>query len=131
MPDAYKEILDVRIKLEKHFKDMQDFEFTVENNKLYMLQTRNGKRTGLAAVRIAVELNKKNLSTKRQHLRKSLRIQSQVYWLPYLIKQSSKRLKHLLTVFLPVLVQPLVEFASLLKKQKVLWLKAVMQFFAG
>jgi pyruvate,orthophosphate dikinase len=58
MPKAHKELEKVRRKLEKHFRDMQDFEFTVEDNVLYMLQTRNGKRTGLAAVRIAVEMNK-------------------------------------------------------------------------
>jgi pyruvate,orthophosphate dikinase len=51
----------VQKKLEKHFKDMQDFEFTIENEKLYMLQTRNGKRTGLAAVRIATEMVKERL----------------------------------------------------------------------
>ena len=45
-----------RSKLEKHYKDMQDFEFTVQDGTLYMLQTRNGKRTGPAAVRIAVEM---------------------------------------------------------------------------
>ena len=56
MPHAHKELEVVRAKLEKHFKDMQDFEFTIEDNELYMLQTRNGKRTGVAAVRIAVEM---------------------------------------------------------------------------
>lgn len=56
MPEAYRELNDIRSTLEKHFKDMQDFEFTIESNTLYMLQTRNGKRTGLAAVRIAVEM---------------------------------------------------------------------------
>jgi pyruvate,orthophosphate dikinase len=70
MPDAYKELEAVRIKLEKHFKDMQDFEFTVQNHKLYMLQTRNGKRTGLAAVRIAVELNKERLIDQQTALKK-------------------------------------------------------------
>ena len=54
MPKAYRELEDVRASLEKHFHEMQDFEFTVENGKLFMLQTRNGKRTGVAAVRIAV-----------------------------------------------------------------------------
>ena len=55
MPAAYKELLEVRDILETHFKDMQDLEFTVEDNRLFILQTRNGKRTGMAAVRIAVE----------------------------------------------------------------------------
>jgi len=56
MPKAHAELVTVCKTLESRFKDMQDFEFTVEDNKLYMLQTRNGKRTGLAAVRIAVEM---------------------------------------------------------------------------
>ena len=65
MPKAFKELLAIRKKLEHHFKDMQDFEFTIEENKLYMLQTRNGKRTGLAAVRIAVEMNKEKFMDEK------------------------------------------------------------------
>ncbi len=61
MPNAHAELEAVRQKLERHFKDMQDFEFTVEDNKVYMLQTRNGKRTGLAAVRIAAEMVEEKL----------------------------------------------------------------------
>jgi pyruvate,orthophosphate dikinase len=61
MPNSFKDLEKVRSKLEKHFKDMQDFEFTVEKGKLFILQTRNGKRTGLAAVRIAVEMQKERL----------------------------------------------------------------------
>ena len=61
LPKPFKELTAVQKKLEKHFKDMQDFEFTIEDEKLYMLQTRNGKRTGLAAVRIAVEMVKERL----------------------------------------------------------------------
>ncbi len=61
MPHAFRELQQIRKKLEKHFKDMQDFEFTVEDNHLYMLQTRNGKRTGLAAIRIAVEMVRERL----------------------------------------------------------------------
>ncbi|MFA6564896.1 MAG: pyruvate, phosphate dikinase [Verrucomicrobiia bacterium] len=61
MPAAHAELEVVRQKLEKHFKDMQDFEFTIEDKKLYMLQTRNGKRTGFAAVRIAVEMVEEKL----------------------------------------------------------------------
>ena len=56
MPKAYEELVDIRQKLEEHYKDMQDFEFTIENEKLYMLQTRNGKRTGKAAVKMAVDM---------------------------------------------------------------------------
>ncbi|WP_202947222.1 pyruvate, phosphate dikinase [Zavarzinella formosa] len=61
MPHAYKELEGVRKTLESHFKDMQDFEFTIQDGKLFMLQTRNGKRTGVAAVRIACEMVKEKL----------------------------------------------------------------------
>jgi pyruvate,orthophosphate dikinase len=61
MPAAYKQLLEIREKLEKHYKDMQDIEFTVQDNSLYMLQTRTGKRTGSAAVRIAVEMVREGL----------------------------------------------------------------------
>jgi pyruvate,orthophosphate dikinase len=61
MPKAHKELEAIRAKLEKHFRDMQDFEFTIEERKVFMLQTRNGKRTGLAAVRIACEMVKEKL----------------------------------------------------------------------
>src|SRR5262249_9991656 len=61
MPHAYEELEDIRGILEKHFKDVQDFEFTIEEGEVFMLQTRNGKRTGLAAVRFAVEMEKEKL----------------------------------------------------------------------
>ena len=61
MPHAYKELEGVRKSLETHFKDMQDFEFTIQDGTLFMLQTRNGKRTGVAAVRIACEMVKEKL----------------------------------------------------------------------
>ena len=61
MPAAYTELERIRQVLEKHFRDMQDFEFTIEDGRVYMLQTRNGKRTGFAAVRIAVEMVKEKL----------------------------------------------------------------------
>lgn len=61
MPDVYRQLLDVREKLEKHFKDMQDIEFTVERGKLWVLQTRAGKRTGLAALRIALDMFREQL----------------------------------------------------------------------
>ena len=70
MPKAFKELLAIRKKLENHFKDMQDFEFTIEENKLYMLQTRNGKRTGMAAVRIAVEMNKERFMDEKTAVQK-------------------------------------------------------------
>jgi pyruvate,orthophosphate dikinase len=61
MPEAAKELEKVRQTLESHFRDVQDFEFTIEEGKVFMLQTRNGKRTGLAAVRFAVEMEKEGL----------------------------------------------------------------------
>ncbi|NNM85583.1 MAG: pyruvate, phosphate dikinase [Phycisphaerales bacterium] len=61
LPEAYAELLRVKDVLEKHFRDVQDMEFTVEHNHFYMLQTRNGKRTAQAAVRIAVEMVKERL----------------------------------------------------------------------
>lgn len=70
MPKAYKELLAIRKKLERHFRDMQDFEFTIEENKLFMLQTRNGKRTGLSAVRIAVEMNKEGFMSEKTAIKK-------------------------------------------------------------
>jgi pyruvate,orthophosphate dikinase len=59
--EVYHQLVSITSSLEKHYKDMQDFEFTVQENKLYMLQTRNGKRTGPAAVRVAVEMEKEGL----------------------------------------------------------------------
>jgi len=70
LPQAYKQLLDIRRKLEKHYKDMQDIEFTIENGKLYMLQCRNGKRTGFAGVRIAVEMVEEKLIPKEEALRR-------------------------------------------------------------
>ena len=66
MPAVYKQLREITSKLEKHYKDMQDFEFTVEKGKLFMLQTRNGKRTGIAAVRVAVDMVKEKLITKEE-----------------------------------------------------------------
>ncbi|MDN8756742.1 PEP/pyruvate-binding domain-containing protein, partial [Staphylococcus aureus] len=56
MPGVFSQLNDVRLLLEKHYRDMQDIEFTVQQSKLYMLQTRNGKRTAAAAVKIAVDM---------------------------------------------------------------------------
>ena len=66
MPKVYKELKEIFIKLEKHYKDMQDIEFTVENNKLWMLQTRSGKRTAKAAIKIAVDMVKEKLISKKE-----------------------------------------------------------------
>jgi pyruvate,orthophosphate dikinase len=70
MPAAYRQLRDITTRLERHYKDVQDFEFTIQENKLYMLQTRNGKRTGLAAVNIAVDMCEEGILTKREAVMK-------------------------------------------------------------
>jgi pyruvate, orthophosphate dikinase len=66
MPAAYKQLRTITDSLEKHYRDMQDFEFTIEDGTLYMLQTRNGKRTGPAAVRVAVEMAEEGMIDKKE-----------------------------------------------------------------
>lgn len=68
MPEVYKQLDDIRSKLEKHYRDVQDIEFTIQKGKLWMLQTRNGKRTGFAAVRFAVDMVHEGLITKEEAL---------------------------------------------------------------
>ncbi len=70
MPEVYKQFCDLSSKLERHYKDMQDMEFTIENGKLFFLQTRNGKRTAAAALKIAVDMVKEGLITKEEALLK-------------------------------------------------------------
>lgn len=70
MPVVYKEFMDIANKLELHYKDMQDMEFTIEDKKLYFLQTRNGKRTAQAALKIAVDLVDEGLCTPKEVLLK-------------------------------------------------------------
>ncbi len=77
-PEVYEQLLKIRDILEKHYRDMQDIEFTIENGRLWMLQTRAGKRTARAAVKIAVDMVKEGLITKEEAI---LRID------PYLINQ--------------------------------------------
>ena len=66
MPKAYEQFVDITKKLENHYKDMQDMEFTIENEKLFMLQTRNGKRTASAALKIACDMVAEGLLTKEE-----------------------------------------------------------------
>ena len=66
MPTTFKQLKKILIKLEKHYKDMQDVEFTIENQKLWILQTRSGKRTAKSAVKIAVDMVKEKLITKKE-----------------------------------------------------------------
>jgi pyruvate,orthophosphate dikinase len=65
-PNIYQQLVDVKDKLERHYQDMQDMEFTIEQGKLYLLQTRNGKRTGMAAVKIAVDMVNEGLIDKEK-----------------------------------------------------------------
>jgi pyruvate,orthophosphate dikinase len=66
MPDVYKQFMEITSRLEKHYREMQDVEFTIEHGKLWMLQTRNGKRTAKAAVSIAVDMANEGLITKEE-----------------------------------------------------------------
>ena len=70
MPEVYKEFVEIAAKLEDHYRDMQDMEFTIERSKLYMLQTRNGKRTAAAALKVAVDLVDEGKATKDEALMK-------------------------------------------------------------
>ncbi len=70
MPEAYKQFMQITARLEKHYKDMQDVEFTVERGKLWMLQTRSGKRTARATVKIAVDMAKEGLITKEEAVKR-------------------------------------------------------------
>ena len=66
MPEVFQQLNDVRINLEKHYRDMQDIEFTVQSGKLFMLQTRSGKRTAAAALKIAIDMAKEGLITEEE-----------------------------------------------------------------
>ena len=66
MPDVYNQLREITTRLEKHYRDLQDFEFTIQDGRLYMLQTRNGKRTGRAAVRVAIQMVEEELITKEE-----------------------------------------------------------------
>ncbi len=66
MPGVYDQLREITTRLEKHYRDMQDFEFTIQEGKLYMLQTRNGKRTGRAAVRVAIQMVDEGLISKEE-----------------------------------------------------------------
>ena len=70
MPEAYRELCQVREKLERHYRDMQDIEFTVQRNKLYVLQTRNGKRTAAASLKIAVDVAREGLIDETEAVRR-------------------------------------------------------------
>src|SRR5438093_4151086 len=66
MPQVYDQLREITTRLEKHYRDMQNFELTIQEGKLYMLQTRNGKRTGLAAVKVALQMVEEGLITQEE-----------------------------------------------------------------
>ncbi len=91
MPEVYDQLREFTSRLEKHYRDVQDFEFTIQEGKLYMLQTRNGKRTGKAAVKIAVDMVREGLLTPQEAL---LRVEpEQLNQLLHPILDESKPLK--------------------------------------
>src|SRR6201993_3384959 len=90
MPDVYNQLREITTRLEKHYKDMQDFEFTIQDGKLYMLQTRNGKRTGLAAVRVAIQMVEEGLITKEEAIFRVEPNQLYDFLVPRLDEKSAK-----------------------------------------
>src|SRR5690348_10031499 len=90
MPNVYDQLREITTRLEKHYKDMQDFEFTIQDGKLYMLQTRNGKRTGLAAVRVALQMVDEGLITKEEAIFRVEPNQVYDFLVPRLDEKSTK-----------------------------------------
>jgi pyruvate,orthophosphate dikinase len=90
MPEVYNQLRDITTRLERHYKDMQDFEFTIQDGKLYMLQTRNGKRTGLAAVRVAIQMVEEGLITKEEAIFRVEPNQLYDFLVPRLDEKSTK-----------------------------------------
>src|ERR1700751_1988096 len=90
MPNVYNQLRDITTRLEKHYKDMQDFEFTIQDGTLYMLQTRNGKRTGRAAVRVAIEMVQEGLITENEAIFRVDPNQLYDFLVPTLDEKSSK-----------------------------------------
>ena len=112
--------MGIKDQLEKHYHDVQDIEFTIENNKLYMLQTRNGKRTGAAAVKIACDMVKEKLITEKEAVMRIPAGDLTQLLLPSFrpaAKQAAKKDGRLLTVGFPLrLVPPLASRLSLRQK---------------
>ncbi|MBV9267958.1 MAG: pyruvate, phosphate dikinase, partial [Acidobacteriaceae bacterium] len=97
MPEAYRQLRDITTSLEKHYRDVQDFEFTVEEGRLYMLQTRNGKRTGPAAVRVAVDMVEEGLISKKEAVQRVAPAQLDQLLHPVLDPQMRKSLQEIAT----------------------------------
>ncbi|MBZ5657850.1 MAG: pyruvate, phosphate dikinase [Acidobacteriia bacterium] len=90
MPQVYDQLRDITSRLEQHYRDVQDFEFTIQEGKLYMLQTRNGKRTGVAAVRIAIQMVDEGLIKKEEAIFRVEPNQLYDFLVPRLDEKSSK-----------------------------------------
>ncbi len=90
MPNVYNQLRDITTRLEQHYRDMQDFEFTIQDGKLYMLQTRNGKRTGLAAVRVAIQMVEEGLIKKEEAIFRVEPNQLYDFLVPRLDEKSTK-----------------------------------------
>jgi pyruvate,orthophosphate dikinase len=90
MPNVYDQLREITTRLEKHYRDMQDFEFTIQDGKLYMLQTRNGKRTGLAAVRVAIHMVEEGLISKEEAIFRVEPNQLYDFLVPRLDEKSTK-----------------------------------------
>jgi len=90
MPKVYDHLRAVTWKMEKHYRDMQDFEFTIQDGKLYMLQTRNGKRTGLAAVRVAIDMVREGLITQEEAIFRVEPNQLYDFLVPRLVEKGEK-----------------------------------------
>ncbi len=90
MPKVYEQLKDITRRMEKHYRDMQDFEFTIQDGKLYMLQTRNGKRTGLAAVRVAIDMVREGLITQEEGIYRVEPNQLYDFLVPRLVEKGEK-----------------------------------------
>jgi pyruvate, orthophosphate dikinase len=90
MPKVYNQLREITTRLEKHYRDMQDFEFTIQDGKLYMLQTRNGKRTGRAAVRVAIQMVEEGLISKEEAIFRVEPNQLYDFLVPRLDEKSTK-----------------------------------------
>src|SRR6202158_2603701 len=90
MPAVYNQLRDITSRMEHHYRDMQDFEFTIQDAKLYMLQTRNGKRAGLAAVRIAIDMVREGLITQEEAVMRVEPNQLYDFLVPRLVEKGEK-----------------------------------------
>jgi len=100
MPKAYKELNAIRLRLEKHYLDMQDLEFTIQEERLWMLQTRSGKRNGVAAIQMAVDMGKSGLITKKEAIMRVKPTQIDELLHP-MIDPKAEAQKHILAKGLP------------------------------